>query len=112
MAQPELVLQHSLPKNAAPSASIPVSPSLRKVFSILSLSLTFEEILEAFDRPDWFQPHGVQKRLGNNEAEPMTSANESDSLFFFTHNRTNARQSCSVMLLKASTMARLPYLQR
>ena len=37
----------------------------------------------------------MQKRLGNNEAEPMTFANESDSLFFFTHDQTNARQSRS-----------------
>jgi hypothetical protein len=50
MAQPGLVLQHSLPKNAALSASIPTSPSLRKVFDKLSLSLTLEEILEVFDK--------------------------------------------------------------
>lgn len=50
MAQPGLVRQHSLPKNAAPSASIPTCPSLRKVFDKLRLSLTLEEILEAFDK--------------------------------------------------------------
>jgi hypothetical protein len=50
MAQPGLVLQHSLPKNAAPATSIPISPSLRRVFDKLSLSLTLEEILEAFDK--------------------------------------------------------------
>ena len=50
MAQPGLVLRHSLPKKAAPSTSIPISSSLRKVLDKLSLSLTLEEILEAFDK--------------------------------------------------------------
>lgn len=50
MAQLGLVLQHSPPKKAAPSASDLRSSSLRKIFDKLSLSLTREEILETFDK--------------------------------------------------------------
>lgn len=55
MAQLGLVLQHSPPKKAAPSASGLRSSSLRKIFDKLSLSLTREEILEILETFDKLQ---------------------------------------------------------
>jgi hypothetical protein len=61
MARPGLVLQHSLPKNAALSASIPICPSLRKVIDKLRLSLTPEEILEAFAKLQQSSPEDLHR---------------------------------------------------
>ena len=61
MTQPGLVLQHSPPKKAAPSALTSGNSSLRKVFDKLSLSLTREEILEVFDKLQQSSPDDLHR---------------------------------------------------